>query len=311
MAMRKSRFFLSTLALLIGLLASCSPAAPDPENLLPTIQAAASATLGAQLGATQAAQATQSAVDRARSATEAALNAQALAASQTAAASITPSITPPATLVGIIQPNAPRLSLTALAAVNCRFGPSTGLAVLALLEANRAYPILGRNAANNWVQIEFETTTACWVAVTSNVQIDGDVTRLALAATPTLPTRTPGPTEAPGFQAARPVMTDCEGLNYLAIAVQPTGGLSFSSGSVTVTLQSDGTQVGYRDSNSLFGDSRNACGSGTFPLGPGQQGWVTVRVSAAASQPLRVNLRLCTERGQHGQCFSTALNYNP
>lgn len=295
---------LSSLIITGLLLAACGPAAPAPEALQATIQAAATATLGAQLEATVAAQV--AAANQAET--------QAAAAEQTtatAAASITPSVTPPPTLVGVGAGNAPQLTLTTRNAINCRSGPSTGLPVAVVLPAETNYPVLGRNEQNNWVQVEVSGSPACWIAITGNVTIDGDLTRLALAPTPAIPTRTPGPTEAPGFRAARPNLVDCEGRNFIAVLIQPTGGLTLNSGSITVTLQADGSVAGYRDSNNLFGASQNSCGGGNPSVGPGQQAWITVLVKAADNAAMRVLLELCTENGQSGECFKTTVNYNP
>ncbi|MBI3160337.1 MAG: hypothetical protein HYZ26_12135 [Chloroflexi bacterium] len=308
--MRNIYRFTSLLLTLAFLLVACDGAAPDPAALEATIQAAATGTLGAQLAETLVAQATENAFALAVQAT---LDASAtFAANQTATAQalITPTVTPPPTLAGVGHSGPPDLTLITLAEMNCRFGPATGWAVKQLLPAGQTYPILGRNSDSSWVKIQ-TGAGECWLAVTSNIDPSGDISLLALAPTPGLPTNTAAPTQAPGLRAGRAIIVDCDGRNFIAVPVESTGGLTFQSGSIAVTRVSDSKQVGYRDSNNLFGASQNSCGGGNASLGPGQLGWVTVLVQTPATEALRIIVTLCTEPGQKGDCYKQAINFNP
>lgn len=292
------------------LLAACAAPTPDPESLQATIQVAATGTLGAQLALTAEAQATESALAAALQAT---LDGQATAVAaqtETAQALITPTITPPPTLAGVIQSGPPDITIQTLAEMNCRVGPSTGLAVLTALPAGGTFNVTGRDTTTNWLRIETDAG-ACWVANTSNVEASGDLTLLALAPTPPPPTATAGPTQAPGVLAQRPNIVDCEGQNFIAIPIQSTGGLTFQSGEVTVTRTDTGVVVGQRDSNNFFGASQFSCGGGNPSLGPGELGWLTLQIKVPDNVPLRAVITVCTETGHRGDCYKAAVSHNP
>ncbi|TAK12471.1 MAG: SH3 domain-containing protein [Anaerolineae bacterium] len=297
------------LVLLISLTACAAPA-PDPEALQATIQVAATSTLGAQLAATAEAQATEVALAAALQAT---LDTQATGvAGQTATAQalITPTVTPPPTLAGVVESGPPDITVLTLAEMNCRLGPSTGLAVVTTLGANQTFSVIGRDATSSWLQIETDAGP-CWLANTSNVEPSGDLTLLALAPTPPEPTPTLGPTQAPGILVDRPNIVDCNGQNFIAIPIQSTGGLTFQSGEVTVTRTDTGAVVGERNSNNFFGASQFSCGGGNPSLGPGQLGWLTFQVKVPDDIELRAVITLCTETGLRGDCYKTAVFHRP
>ena len=104
----------------------------------------------------------------------------------------TPSITPNPT------PSGPQV--VAAAVVNVRAGPGTDYAVVASLPPEVPLPIIGRNEASSWWQIEGPDGNSGWVA--DSVVTASQAVSIPLTAPPPLPTPTPIPAAATDFRIA-------------------------------------------------------------------------------------------------------------
>ncbi|MFV2067800.1 MAG: hypothetical protein ACC645_12570, partial [Pirellulales bacterium] len=103
------------------------------------------------------------------------------------------------------DPIAPLVNVTQN--TNCRRGPSLEYDVLFSLLSGQTAEITGRNADSSWWQIDPGLGgRVCWIAG-SVVQINGDVSDVAVVAAPPLPviTNTPTPTPTPTPTLAPPV----------------------------------------------------------------------------------------------------------
>ena len=97
------------------------------------------------------------------------------------------------------------------AKINLRGGPGTNFAVVGTAAAGESYPVVGRNAASNWLKITLKDGKEAWVAV-GIVQVSGDVSKLALADAATAPAATTATNAVPAANAAPAQPTAAGGL---------------------------------------------------------------------------------------------------
>jgi len=110
-----------------------------------------------------------------------------------------PSPTPAPTETPTEESGPPKVTI--LQDMNVRTGPGTGYPIAGPGPAGESATIIGRNADNSWVQVEYPVTAdgAGWVYA-SLVQIDGDVNEVAVvqvAPPPPPPPTVPPPTAVP------------------------------------------------------------------------------------------------------------------
>jgi hypothetical protein len=102
------------------------------------------------------------------------------------------------------------------APINVRSGPGTEYPVIGGLEAGSAAPIVGRNAAGDWWQVEMSAAATGWVYAPL-AQAAGDMAAVAIAANIPAP-----PTPAPTVQPAAPPAADLPAPAATPVGEAPT-----------------------------------------------------------------------------------------
>lgn len=166
-------------ALTLTVLASCTRSAPTPEPAPTTAAAAVPPSVEATAAPPTVAPTTAPSPTPTATAT-----ASPAPPTATATTTLTPTPTPTATAT------TPAVSVViARNPVNLRAGPGEGFDVIGQVIGGQRYPVLARNAAGTWWQIDADGLTA-WV-FSDLVDLEGDPGALAVVEPPTAPTPPP------------------------------------------------------------------------------------------------------------------------
>jgi hypothetical protein len=297
----KKNLFLILILLIVSALACANPFSQDQ------MQVAITETLGAQLAQTSAAvQATNTAEFERLGVVIETQNAQLTQAAQTPAVPLdsSPTVTPPPTLAEGESP-AVALAIVISAQTACRQGPNLGFSSVETFEAGEVLPPAGRNEDSSWFAVALKNGSQCWVFDGENLEVTGLVSSIAVLQGPQLPTPTFGPTEEPGFFMGGRTVYTCDGREWISIGVTARGGVTFQWGRISVYNLTQSKELGSFDNNNFFFASATNCDPyGAETLASGNSAFAHLQISnVKIDDELRVNVRLCTEKNNKGECF--------
>lgn len=142
-------------------------------------------------------------------------------------------------LVNEVAPDGEHASPITLSArstgdINLRSGPGTSYAIVGVLSADQDVAVVGRNQANDWVQVYFGSTSA-W-AYAPLLTIDGDVTMVTVAAADTM--------VSPSYTAPMQAFRFISGVGGSACEEAPKDGLLIQAPTdTTVNFMINGVEI--------------------------------------------------------------------
>ena len=215
-----------------------------------------------------------------------------------------PTITLTPTPVFTFTPSVPQISVSV--ATNCRVGPGKVYDRVGGLLVGEVTEVFGRNPAGTYwyVRNPDNSNDYCWLwgeyaTLAGNIQV--------------LPVFTPPPTPTPvpAFDVSYTGWETCTGW-WVEFKLQNTGGVTFSSISLTVTDLN--TTVVLSTTNNKF-INNNGCTSSDSQNTLGTGNAVIVSSPAFTYDPaghkLRATITLCSEDGVNGTCVTKAIEFKP
>lgn len=297
--MRKSWFSLFHAIIVTSLVLSACASPSDPA----AAQTAAAQTLDAALGLAEEESALQTA--EAENAALQATNDALATANAELQSGGTATANAAATLAAVptqlIAPNG----------ASCRVGPDGAFAKTADLVAGQAYDVFARSLDGEWWQIASPDGggETCWVFWDDALEFTGEVFNLPLVAGPSLPTATVAPTHAPGISVRFIDDFTCSGVRFALVRVVNLGPDTYQS-AIVILADDIGDEITRSDGNNEFFPTADPCGTPGPTLGPGQEKYVSVRITGAApGDTLRIRVIVCTEKGAGGECVSGTLTF--
>ncbi len=226
-----------------------------------------------------------------------------------------PTLTPTTTLsptpIFTSTPMVPLISVSV--ATNCRNGPGKVYDYRGALLVGESAEVVARDATGNYWYIRNPDAAGsfCWLWG-NYATISGNTSILPIYTPPPTPTPTLTPTPSPSFNASYAGLDTCTTSWWIEVKIRNNGSISFKSVSISVRDTVSGVEV--VDLSDGFTDVDGCLKTTTKDvIAPGD----TYLLSGPpfsynpTGHQLRVNLTLCSDTGQKGQCLTDKFDVTP
>lgn len=198
---------------------------------------------------------------------------------------------------------------------NCRVGPGTAYTRVGALLVGEVAEVVGRHADRDYLVIRNPDRPGelCWLWG-NYATLTGNMGALPVLTPPPAPTPTVTPTPNPNFDATYSNLESCAGTGWwVEISLANTGGISFTSMSLTVT---DTVTTTARALHSDDFVNRNGCNElveTRDALHPRTAHRVSSSVFPANidGHLLRATITLCSNPAQSGTCITKTIEFTP
>lgn len=238
---------------------------------------------------------------------------QSVAPTLTLVPSETPVPTATVTLLIIMSPTTMVPMISVSIPTNCRSGPGKDYEVDGGLLVGETAQVYARDPSGHYWYIPNPDSPGdfCWVW-DEYATFSGLTSSLPVFTPPPTPTATFTPTPTPGFDASYEGVVWCTGTWWTEIALDNTGSLNFRS--YEFTLRDVDLDISVSDAADGFVDRPDCSSSSSkVSLQPGK----TVMLSSPAvdndpaGHKMRATIKLCSDKGQEGECVTKTIRFTP